>query len=560
MQNLSTIFDELKKRKFLAGLALSRRTISGVLLLVLLAAGFSSCGSEAVDLRSLAPKDAIIYLETNDLGKTLQALTESEAFKQNSESALDFSAVEGFQIAIAVTGFETSEKQVTQQQSVLNFKPKFVAIAETNAWSWQIDALVNGVLNNFFRKIYGEDVRMDVETKNELDWFSWSSTDGRKTFAVVSGSQIFLGNDEESIKKCLSAKRGESESLLENETLSLAYQNKRGDLAFGFIGNEGVKQIADLAGVLVAVRQTEDENVRGFISRILPQMLKNTTKEITWTANKIEKGIEDTLFIRTEKKVSDVFSETIVTADKDASKLYERLPLETVSLTRYNLKNPQIAYRSFLLLSEKSTDPLSGKLIAAFSNSLLEPYGVSDAETFLSAVDSNIISAQIDSEGEKSIVLAKITNEDELKKSITKGIDFAAKPLERGGGKIWTSKAGDLALAIFGDLIVMGDSEGVTKSMESYTMRNISPLDGSRDLTKSPPFNSIRISKTVSSTLYKDFGRVEKMVKVLGKSKGDRVKETSRVVIKTRFDKSGIERNYVSDFGFIGTLIEQFDN
>ncbi len=549
-----------KERKFNTRSGLLARIVLVGFLLGLLASGFSSCGSNAIELRSLAPKDAIIYLETNNLGKTLQALTESEAFKLNSESALDFSVVDGFQIAIAVTGFETSEQQITQQRSILNFKPKFVAIAETNAWSWQIDALVNGALNNFFRKIYGEDVRMDVETKNGLEWFTWFSSDGRKTFAVVSGTQIFLGNDEESIKKCLSVKRGESESLLENENLSVAYQNKKGDLAFGFIGAEGIRQIADLAGVTVAVGQTEDENVRGLISRILPQILKNTTKEIAWTANKTVKGIEDTLFIRSEKDVSRVLSETLIPAQEDDSELYDFLPLESVSLTRYNFKSPQIAYRSLLLVAAKSSDVLGEKLLVAYSNSLLEPYGVNNAEEFLSKLRSNIVTAQLDAEGEKTLAIAKIESSEEITKVLSKEIDFAAKPIEQNDAKIWRSKDGKLAAALIRDILILGDSESIEKSISIYSRRKLSPIEAGKDFTKSAIFDAVVKSNAVASTLYSDSGRAEKMVKVLGTPKSDQTTEMSQVLVETKYDKNGIERKYLSDFGFIGTLIEQFEN
>lgn len=520
----------------------------------------SSCRSTTVDLRKLAPKDTLIYLEANDLGKVLSALTESEAFKANSETASEFSAANGFQIAIAVTGFETSEKQVTEQQSILNFKPKFVAIAETHAWSWQIDPLINGTFNNFFRKIYGEDVRMEVATKNGLNWYTWVALDERKTYAVVSGSQIFLGNDEESIKKCLSAKRGESESLRENARLVAEYEKGQGSLAFGFIGNEGVKKIADLAGVTAAVGQSEDENVRSLISQILPQILKNTTKEITWVAKKTSKGIEDKLFIRTEKEVSNIFSETIVAASGSDSSLHDFLPPEAISVTRYSLKSPQIAYRSVLLVAAKSTDPLSGKLIAAFSNSLLEPYGIENAEEFLSAVGSNIVTAGLDVEGENAIAIMKTQNREVLIGSLSKEIDVAAKPGKNGDAEIWRSKDGKLTVAFIREFVVLGNSESVSKGLAIYKRRKISPIEADKDFTKSPPFSLIATSDAAASTLYSDSGRIGKMVNVLGKPKSGSVIEMSQVIVETKFEKTGIVRRYLSDFGFIGTLIEQFEN
>ena len=43
-----------------------------------------------------------------------------------------------------MTGFSSSELQVTDAESVLNFKPQFTLIADTHAWSWQVKPIVEG--------------------------------------------------------------------------------------------------------------------------------------------------------------------------------------------------------------------------------------------------------------------------------------------------------------------------------------------------------------------------------------------------------------------------------
>ena len=53
----------------------------------------SSCGSPPVDLRSLAPAETLVYLETNDLGKALGALTESRAFSEAAKRTPDGSGL-----------------------------------------------------------------------------------------------------------------------------------------------------------------------------------------------------------------------------------------------------------------------------------------------------------------------------------------------------------------------------------------------------------------------------------------------------------------------------------
>ena len=52
-----------------------------------------SCKSAPSDLRNFAPADSLVYLETSDLGKTLDALTGSKAFHEAAKKTPDFSAL-----------------------------------------------------------------------------------------------------------------------------------------------------------------------------------------------------------------------------------------------------------------------------------------------------------------------------------------------------------------------------------------------------------------------------------------------------------------------------------
>src|SRR4051794_8817493 len=73
---------------------------------------FLSCSTKPIDLRSMAPADSLIYLETNDIAATLQPLIDSNAFVEAAKAKPDLSALKGVQLAIVVTGFEASEEQV----------------------------------------------------------------------------------------------------------------------------------------------------------------------------------------------------------------------------------------------------------------------------------------------------------------------------------------------------------------------------------------------------------------------------------------------------------------
>ncbi len=342
-----------------------------------------SCSSEPTNLKALAPNETLIYLETHDLGVVLQSLTENNNFKEMAVRTKDFSSVKGVQLAIAITGFETSEKQVTDQNAILNFKPQFVAIADTHLWGWQTRTFAEEVLGNFVNETYGGEISLELEDKDGGTMYEWTALDQRKAYAFVKDSQIIFSNDQASIEKCLAVKRGEAESLLKNESLRRAYDaNAANKLAFGYISTDGIAQIANLAGVSAAIEATEEDGGRSFIARVLPQILRNTTKEVVWTASKTDSGIEDEYSVELDQKYSSVFKETFTVGANNSNALMEFLPSDIFTATKYSLKNPLIAWRSLLLVTKETTDAASGSLLQQFSNGLLASYGVSDAESF----------------------------------------------------------------------------------------------------------------------------------------------------------------------------------
>ena len=72
--------------------------------------------------------------------------------------------------------------------------------------------------------------------------------------------------------------------------------NAADNLAFGHVSPIGISEIADLTGVSTAIEMTENEQERGFIARLLPQLLRKLTSEIFWTTRQTRQGIEGRFF------------------------------------------------------------------------------------------------------------------------------------------------------------------------------------------------------------------------------------------------------------------------
>jgi hypothetical protein len=510
---------------------------------------FISCASPPTDLRSFAPADTLVYLETNDLGKALGALTESKAFQDAAQAKPDFSALQGMQTAIVVTGFEASENQVTAENSILNFKPRFVAIADTHTWNRYTLQFTEERLGNFVNETYGGEVTLEAGEKNGGKSFVWTAKDGRKAFAFVKDSKIFFSNDESALEKSLAVFRGEAESLVKNESLGKMRETAKDALAFGYVSADGIAQISNLAGVSTALASTDDDEGRSFIARVLPQILRNSVKEIFWTATKTEQGIEDKYSVSLTAENTSVLKETLVSAAPTPSNSAGFLPSEVFSATRYNLQNPQIAWRSLLLVAGKNADAMSAKILIAFSGSLLEPYGVTDAENFMSAVDSEIWTAVFDADGEKSVAIVGVKDAEKLKKSIAE-INFKVPGEKRETAEIWKSADGASGAAFVENKLILGDTESVLKCLQAK--------QNGQDFTKNPAWKKFSETNAVAVTYGKD--STEKAVAVLGEKKAENLQMLTVFTTETRFNSSGIERRTVSPFGLIGKILEQFDD
>ena len=148
------------------------------------------------------------------------------------------------------------------------------------------------------------------------------------------------------------------------------------------------------------------------------------------------------------------------------SDVREFIPDDVFSATIYNLKEPLSAWHSLLTLTIKNTDPVSGKLLVGFSGSLLEPYGISEAENFLSAIGSDVLTARFDSDGEKSVSVFTVKDAEKLKKSI-RAINFKSKSKFVENAEIWQSEDQTLTAAFFQNKLVLGDGESVLRCLQA---------------------------------------------------------------------------------------------
>lgn len=500
----------------------------------------SSCTVKPTDMRTLVPAETLVYLEANDLAAALQPIVESKPFAEVAKRKPDLSALKGVQIAVAVTGFETSEEKLTNEHSVGRVQPKFVAVADTHAWNYQAVAFAEKKLGSFVASIYDSESTLEQTDKSGGKYFTWKAKDGRKAYALVLDSLIYFGNDETAIDKCLAVRRGEADSVVKTGKVIPAAP---GTLASGYVSTDGIAQIAGLAGLQYASRSSEDEEVQSAIAGLLPQLIRGSVTDIRWKASSNAKGYEDDLAIGLSSDTGPVFNETFAPSARIENELFRFVPATSPSVTLYDLAKPNIAWRGLLLTMRSKVDPLGAKVIGEFANAFAEPYAIRDAELFLSGVGSNIISIRTDAEGERPALIATVTNSEAVRGALSTELKPDKAGSDTFGYEVFKDED---SIAVFaGNIILIGDIDAVTACLKSTSAAD------------RPELAKFFLPGSAAATYSVELDKTAAIVEVLSEAKLEDAAAKTSFVTETRFTRNGVERRTVSEFGLIGSIIAQ---
>jgi len=270
-------------------LAVRKAALPPLLLLVLTLA-LSSCATKPTDMRTLVPAGTLVYLETNDLAAALQPIVDSKPFTDVAKSKPDLSALKGVQVAVAITGFETSEEKVNDEQSIGKIRPRFVAIVGAHAWNYQAVAFAEHKLGNLVADLYDTEPKLEKSEKHGGKYFTWTAADGRRAHALVIDSLLWFANDETAIDKAVAVRRGESDSIVNTAKVQAG---EPGTLARGYLSSDGIAQIANLLAMKAATSSTDNAEMRTLLVTALPQMIRGAATDATWNSFRANTGIED---------------------------------------------------------------------------------------------------------------------------------------------------------------------------------------------------------------------------------------------------------------------------
>ncbi|MDQ3064391.1 MAG: hypothetical protein M3R14_16240, partial [Acidobacteriota bacterium] len=156
---------------------------------------------------------------------------------------------------------------------------------------------------------------------------------------------------------------------------------------------------------------------------------------------------------------------------------------------------------------------------------------------------------RLDETGDRSVSIVSVKDLDRLKSSFSKEINFNAPSEKRENAEMWFSENKQLTALFIENKLLIGDGESVLKCLQAKR--------SGQNFTKTPKFQRFAESQTVALTFGIDTDSATKIVEVLGKKKRENKKLATFYSTETRFTEKGLERKTVSDFGLIGTILQQ---
>ena len=524
-----------------------------------------------VEMAEYVPFETLVYLEVNDLPAAWRAVSDTEAWRElapvyqidpnlstfgrfsRALAQINLGSTETIvagraQIAVALTGVGTRD----QNDDSLRVKPQFAVVIETK--SSRAQSFVENPVQDFARRQFGE-IRVERKTVETANYTIFRSiADERDLFAAVDNTLVVLGNDEAAVQACLDARRKTRKSLIENEQLtkmrsSLATEKP---FAFGLVTSEGVKQLSKIAAVFAAGQFAEDPRALALLAQSLPAFLQKTVTAIGWTTNAHAGKIEDRFLIEMPQDLTANLREPLAAAEaENAGNMAAMLPANADSITVYNFKNAQSAWRGAALALSTKLDVLSAAIFSQTVGGLLKPYGVEKGDEFLGLTTGEILTARFENAENQNA-----ENQDAENRSLAavraRDANLLSKTLQ-----LDENHKSDFV----GDLVLLGNKEHLSAARQAR--------DQHKTFDKLPVwqnFSREKLGATIcfARTLTKDRKTPEKFVRLFAKNKAIEHQPSADLpawvwaTSETRLVREGLERRTVSAFGFVGTLATSF--
>lgn len=541
-----------------------------ILVILVCAVGLWWSSPSKADMADYAPADSLVYVEFNNLTDVAQAIQQSQVWqsaapitqsKPVSQNRLMTAAARAgigplpavlfarAQIALVVVGLNTAEEADT-----LKVRPEVAIVAETHTSKWRTKPAAVEAVKHLANFAYG--ASMCGERSADADYIECSVAGGeRKIVGAVDGTLVVIGNSDNAVRSCLEARRGVRPSLKTDPEMLKVRSSVTSEksLGFGYISPANSAKLFSWAAPLLLGQAPGDQQLEQLLAVSAGKILRG----VAWTATPAPQGIEDRFLFSLESGVVERLRPAFSKSPSDEV-FWKFVPEGFQSLTIYRNEAPATAWSSLNSAVSFKLDALPAVLFGALLKSSLSVYGVSDPKEVLATLSPPLLTLKPTESAEGSILVARVSDETRLRKSLTQEI-FTGDKGEILEGLAANPNAEKEFAAVFADgYVLMGKTENVRSSL--VALRKNAVADAKKYVVASSPEKSAPIvSFANDETRLNDF--IATLLQLQGRTLSTGERDNLRNTVhgfsatETSLNAFGIERTTRSAFGQFGTFI-----
>ncbi len=522
------------------------------------------------------PADSLIYLEANNLTAISDAISSTQGW-QNVAAQLGYSSNQKRDRWLAwlarTTGIGSTQAVVATRSQLafvlldvgavgngeaLEVKSQAALLVETHTSSARVQPAMEKALGALASRVYHQP-RIERATVDGSEFIRWIAPDGqRRIVAAIDGSLVVIGNDERAVSACLAARHGQRPSLFHNAGLEEMRSRVKGNeaLAFGFASSTHAAQLIAVGAPIFVLKRTLDPQLQ----KVLGTGAANLLGSVGWSARPFQGGIEDQYLVDLKPDIAPRLQAAFAGSTDRPRAVWEFVPPEVDSVTRYSLREPAGAWDDFNAVVSSHLDVLSAIVFTASFKDILNPYGIDDPKTFLEAVGSDILTVRLEPAAERALVIARISDPAALHRFVDRRFGGRAASEQVGYDEFLYSADGEFAAAFAGDYFLLGTPADVRRSL---SVRN-----GQLGLSEKEILTRyVDGSGNASVITYaKDGERARGFINAIASMRGDRIPLSANaldsvvaslplMVTETTMGSNGLERRTRSPFGQFSSLI-----
>jgi hypothetical protein len=192
---------------------------------------------------------------------------------------------------------------------------------------------------------------------------------------------------------------------------------------------------------------------------------KGATKifgSVGWTSRRYLTGMEDRYLITLQPSVAARLK-PVFGPPQINSEMQRVLPDDVYSVTSYKFINPAATWQTLKMTVSSEVDTLSTIVFSSLLKSSLLSYGITDPESFLAAVNGELLTLRLDENSEHSILIAGVRDRTALRELVTKKMGLTRRNDQFNDAETFEDSQGEFAASFIEDSIIVGSASDVRR-------------------------------------------------------------------------------------------------